>query len=46
MIKNEAVIRITESVIEISANKKENLDLPISFIASLNQKKGIIISIN
>ena len=45
-MKIEMVIRITESVIEISARRNENFDLAINLKASFIQKKIIVVKIN
>jgi hypothetical protein len=42
MIKKDIVMRITESVIETNASKKENLDRAINLKASLNQNNIMI----
>jgi len=45
MIKKDKVMRITESVIETSASKKENFDRAINLKASLNQNNIMICNV-
>jgi hypothetical protein len=42
-MKTDIVIRITDSVIEVSASRNENFDLAISLNASFNQNKIILL---